>query len=83
MTITTRTAPSISFTDRSYELSHLTKPRGRGAWAFKVSGTDLLIWTPSLTFTDAKKHAKARAIEMHRTGEIAPSMLNITLATQP
>ena len=38
-----------------YELSHGHTPRGRGAWAFQVDGTNTTVWTPSMTYTAAVK----------------------------
>ena len=42
-----------------YELSHGHAPRGRGAWAFQVDGTDATVWSPSMTYTAAVKWIRA------------------------
>ncbi|NBV88197.1 MAG: hypothetical protein EBR88_01585 [Betaproteobacteria bacterium] len=38
-----------------YELSHGRAPRGRGAWAFQLDGTNTTVWSPSMTYTAAVK----------------------------
>lgn len=47
---------------REYENSHGHGPRGRGSWAFQV-GSDVtdVLWSPSMTYTEAKKWAREQA----------------------
>jgi hypothetical protein len=45
----------IELDTTEYRQSHLREPRGRGAWAFYV-GDDLEpLWSPSMTYTEAKR----------------------------
>jgi hypothetical protein len=56
----------FTFITDEYEFSHGRTPRGRGSWAFSihrnpdVMGNDIL-WSPSMTYADAKRWAKAEA----------------------
>lgn len=58
------TKKPIEIYAHEYERSHCSKPKGRGAWMFRVE-TDAgcvieeEITTPSLSFSDAKVWAKA------------------------
>lgn len=61
---------SIEFDTFTYELSHGKSPRGRGSWAFCPfhlrNAEDYMtrtLWSPSMTFTEAKKWAKAQIAE--------------------
>jgi hypothetical protein len=85
MTLTTQRHIVVSFTDRHYYLSHLRAPRGRGAWAFLISGEDLpMLWSPgSLTYTAAKVWAKAEVQRLQAAGVIPAHVTWLTLATQP
>lgn len=49
----------VYFDTTPYRASHLREPRGRGSWAFEFEGyrdRDIL-WSPSMTYTEAKKWA--------------------------
>jgi hypothetical protein len=43
------------FDTREYEASHGQKPRGRGSWAFQVEDDILPVFSPSMTYTEAKR----------------------------
>jgi hypothetical protein len=83
--VTTLKTIAVSFSDRSYQLSHMRAPRGRGSWAFLISGSELpMIWSPSsMTYTEAKAWAKTKVHDMQRTGAISACVTSLTLATQP
>ena len=49
--------PAIIFETREYRSSHLREPRGRGSWAFRH--LDETIWSPSMTYGEAKRWARA------------------------
>lgn len=57
----------IEFDTYAYSVSHGTQPKGRGSWAFGTRRNpdvtnDAECWfSPSMTFTEAKKWAKAEA----------------------
>lgn len=48
----------MRFDTSEYEISHARQPRGRGSWAFFDEKGDLH-FTPSMTFTEAKRWARA------------------------
>ena len=53
---------TIEFCTIEYEFSHDKAPRGRGTWAFALDRNtppDQMFWTPSCTYAEAKKLAKA------------------------
>lgn len=78
----------IDIDDTDFVHSHMRTPKGRGSWAFATTDAarhdvmhPTLIWTPSMTYTDAKVWAKAKARAMQ-----ADSLLpqgSITLYSQP
>lgn len=49
-----------------YYSSHLKQPRGRGSWAFALGSRHAEPWFApgSMTYAEARKLAKARAIEL-------------------
>lgn len=58
----------IEFDTTEYERNHGHSPRGRGSWAFcdveqykggRTNYLDYTFWTPSMTYGEAKKLAKA------------------------
>lgn len=51
---------TATFHTAEYELSHGRKPRGRGSWAFYVDGDELPVFSPSMTYTDAKRWVRAQ-----------------------
>ena len=60
----------IEFNTRKYETSHLTTPRGRGSWAFQPTSayfkngdydSEQTLWSPSMTYTEAKAWARRNA----------------------
>jgi len=75
---------SIDVSDRDYLLSHMQAPRGRGSWAFRIADCSLpFIWTPSMTYSDAKVWAKAKVRSMQADGTIPADVSDITLIAQP
>lgn len=54
---------SFEFITTEFQFSHGHTPRGRGSWAFIPADSyhpakdylDLAIWSPSMTYTEAKK----------------------------
>ncbi len=57
---------AITFNTVAYEFSHGRTPRGRGSWAFAAvrnPDTKDIIWSPSMTYAEAKKHAAKIAAE--------------------
>lgn len=52
---TFRDDASIKFDTSSYVNSHGSQPKGTGAWAFQVEGVGSKFYTPSMSFSDAKK----------------------------
>jgi len=65
-----------------YEFSAGHKPRGFGAWAFEADfgDTSLLIWTPSMTYSAAKAHAKTEVLNIAAAAGYSGS---IELEVQP
>jgi hypothetical protein len=61
------------FEDREYVVNHGAKPRGFGTWAFSTkrnpdaSSPDML-WSPSLTFGEAKRWAQSQIKAKGATG---------------
>lgn len=52
----------LEFKTTEFVLSHGREPRGRGAWAFSLKRDahgDDIFWTPSCTYAEAKKIARA------------------------
>jgi hypothetical protein len=52
----------IQFHTAQYRRSQMTEPRGRGSWAFAVAGQTL--FSPSMTYGEAKKWARERVREI-------------------
>lgn len=52
---------AITFDNIEYIKAHGKNPTGRGSWAFSVDrrGQNDVLFSPSMTLTDAKKWAKA------------------------
>ena len=47
------------FRTERYEMSHGKMPKGRGSWAFEISGTrDVFFASHNLTLAEAKKQAE-------------------------
>lgn len=55
-------AQKVEFELREFLCSHMREPRGRGSWAFRFPGSEEAWFTPSMTFSEAKKAAKAEAL---------------------
>jgi hypothetical protein len=56
----------FEFSTTDYEWAHGREPRGRGSWAFSLErnpdvSADTVLWSPSMTFTDAKRWFAAEA----------------------
>lgn len=79
-----KTSTTIDIDPSDYVRSHMTQPRGRGSWAFLIGDSDLpMIWTPSMTYADAKVWAKACVRDMIAAGTIPATVSYIDLRTQP
>jgi hypothetical protein len=50
----------VRFDTTPWTTSRMTAPRGFGSWAFTVDGTTDVVFTPAMTFTDARKWMTAR-----------------------
>jgi len=50
----------IEFNTYTFQASHGKAPRGRGSWAFSLdrAGRDHLIFSPSMTYGEAKRWAR-------------------------
>jgi len=46
----------VYFNTRPFVTSHMRQPRGRGSWAFAFEGQT--VFSPSMTYADAKKWAR-------------------------
>lgn len=44
----------VRFSTREFFRSHGKEPRGRGSWAFQVEDTTKVVFSPSMTFSEAK-----------------------------
>ena len=58
----------VFFDTAPYRSSHWAEPRGHGQWAFAFKrnpdvGNDELLWSPSMTFGQAKKWARQQVKE--------------------
>jgi hypothetical protein len=59
----------VNFNTTEFVASHCRAPRGRGSWAFEVATVDghlaegPMEFSPSMTYTDAKKWMRTRATE--------------------
>jgi hypothetical protein len=82
----------VEIDDSDYVRSHMSTPKGRGSWAFATDAASRrdaaapsMIWTPSMTYSDAKVWAKAKARDMLAQRSTAPlcTGASITLYTQP
>jgi len=56
----------FAFDTTDYEFTHGRKPRGRGGWAFSFERhpdvlSDAVVWTPSMTYVEAKRWFAAEA----------------------
>lgn len=75
----------ISFETLPYEIEHGCSPRGRGSWAFcpfhKRNASDYLdftLFSPSMTFTEAKRWAKTKVAELRSTApESSPYLAQV------
>jgi len=54
-------ALKIEFDEAPFIRSHMTTPRGRGSYAFSIEG-QAPIFSPSGTYAEAKKWAKAQVL---------------------
>jgi hypothetical protein len=76
----------IDIDDSDYVRSHGTTPRGRGSWAFATDAASRRdAGAPTMTYSDAKVWAKAKARDMLAQRSTAPlcNGASITLYTQP
>jgi hypothetical protein len=54
-----------------YTSSHLQAPRGRGSWAFRIlrkGAEPLVLWSSSMTYTEAKQWARDRIVREQIAG---------------
>lgn len=76
--------PTIEFCSRPYVRSHMREPHGYGTWAFAIAGSSLdLLWSPPMTYTDAKAWARGRVRMMIADGAISALLPYIVLEAQP
>ena len=65
---------SIRFDSTPYEITHGASPRGRGRWAFAPfhlrNDSSAAVLSPLLTFSEAKRWAKARVAKEQAAGTI-------------
>ncbi len=61
--------PKVSFDTAPYVRSHMKPPRGRGSWAF-CFGESEAWFTPSVTYGEAKKLARAEAARRRYSGDV-------------
>lgn len=59
------------FDTTEYQRSHGKAPRGTGSWAFKVDQDHFYVFSPSMTFTEAKRWV-ARQNPEARTFTVGP-----------
>ena len=62
---------ATEFRTEAFEFSHGKKPRGTGCWAFEASSTGETMFSPSMSFKDAKAWAKAQRPD-ERSFKVAP-----------
>lgn len=68
---------TVEFRTVEYTCNHGAEPRGRGSWAFCEERLPLnkeLLWTPSLTYGEAKKWVRE---ELAKRGVQGPVVLYV------
>lgn len=78
-------ATRVEFSTRKFELSHMTKPRGRGSWAFELAERpDDIVWAPgSLTITEAKTWMREYVLDMQAEGAIPDHVDHVIVNVLP
>ena len=77
-------APQIDVDALDFIASHGVPPKGRGAWAFQVKGSTLdLIWTPAMTYSDAKVWVKAKVRALIASGALPHHVDCYDVSAQP
>ena len=66
----------IEFYDASYRFAHGKRPHGQGSWAFRVSRYEDGIFTPPMTYTQAKQWLKAQMMKQGKKGVIIATVLS-------
>ena len=82
------TRTSIDIDPSPFYRSHLRNPSGRGSWAFSLQSNprDVLkdvVFTPSMTYADAKVWIKAWFRAQQATGTYPSDLSDVTLYAQP
>lgn len=54
---------TVRFDTSDFRRSHMKEPKGRGCWAFAPDTTGEWIFSPMMTFTEAKAWAREQAPE--------------------
>lgn len=72
----------IEFCDRDYRLSHGRAPRGRGGWAFSISGEgDAIYWAPSGSLAESKAWMRAKVRALVAEAGASPAHVLVTVCT--
>lgn len=60
---------TIKFDTKPWTNSHMDAPKGRGSWAFQIDGAskDDVIFSPSMTYSEAKSWMRAKVRELNVT----------------
>ena len=71
----------VEFDDIEFQKSHGRAPRGRGYWAFSTDrrGREHLLFSPDMTYAEAKKWAKTAHLEL----AVGLDLAFLTLYVQP
>jgi len=76
--------PVIDVDANDFIRSHGVPPRGWGTWAFDVKGSTLgLLWTPAMTYSDAKVWIKAKVRALIADGILPAHVTYFDVSAQP
>lgn len=79
---------TIDIDDSPFRRSHMRSPSGFGSWAFSLEanprniGRDV-VFTPAMTYRDAKVWARAWFRQQQAAGTIPADVAAVTLYAQP
>lgn len=78
----------IDIDNSPFVRSHMRNPSGRGSWAFSLQANprDVLtdvVFTPSMTYSDAKVWVKAWFRAQQAAGAFPRDLSDVTLFAQP
>jgi len=68
---------AVKFDTTPWTRSHTAAPRGFGSWAFQVDGSDEVVFTRAMTFTDARKWMTARVRDDSAFRNLAVVFVNV------